>query len=424
MVHLIACVAVVLAAGAADYEVVGENLVVNPGFEEADADGAPVGWGGERDVYTRDTTTFHSGGASLKYVNGNADRYVLSSRGIALKPGKMYEVSCWVKTQGVEGDDSGATVCLEWYGANGKYLGGYYPPGFKGDTDWKQIVAMSPRVAEGATGISVSCYLRQGMKGTAWWDDLSVREVRERPLSVVVLHPNYRNELTEAGPAEARIRALLNLADYGLKPEEVELRWRAVFDASGEEIAAGTAVPTGDSFDIAIGKASFKEGIHQVSVSLFNKATNAALDEESFPLTRLMAQPQRACNIDEHNRLLVNGQPFFPLGMYWSSIDAEQLAIYADSAFNCLLPYGPPDQAQLDLAQGKNLKVIYNVKDTYVGATGCPPGIKTEADELEYIRKQVEAYRGHPALLAWYVNDELPLEFKRQLIAHNEFIRS
>ncbi|MBX7259280.1 MAG: hypothetical protein K1Y02_23160 [Candidatus Hydrogenedentes bacterium] len=425
MLPFVVSFALILSAAATpDFEVVGDNLAANPGFEDADANGAPTGWGAASDVYTRDTATFHSGGASLKYVNDNADRYLLCSRGIPLKPGKMYELSFWVKTQGVDGDDSGATVCLEWHGKNGKYLGGFYPDGRKGDTDWTQVTAISPRISEDATGISINCYLRKDMKGTAWWDDISVREVRERPLSVVMLYPNYRGELTDAGLADARFSAFFNLSDYGLLPKDVELRWRATCDASGEEAASGNANPTSNSLEISIPKASFKEGLHHVTASLYSKATGECLDEESLALTRLTGSSQRVCTIDEYNRLIVNGQPFFPLGMYWGGIDAEQLDIYADSPFNCLLPYAQPDQAQLDLAHAKNLKVIYTVKDTYFGATYCPSDIKSVDDEFPSIKAKVDAYKNHPAVLAWYINDELSLEYKDRLVAHNEYIRS
>ena len=49
--------------------------------------------------------------------------------------------------------------------------------------------------------------------------------------------------------------------------------------------------------------------------------------------------------------------------MYWSSINEDDLKIYADSKFNCLMPYGSPSAGQIDLAGRYGLKVIYSVKD-------------------------------------------------------------
>ena len=44
------------------------------------------------------------------------------------------------------------------------------------------------------------------------------------------------------------------------------------------------------------------------------------------------------------------------------------------------------------------------------------------ADEEPKIRERVRAYRDHPALLAWYLNDELPQSFMPQLNAHQRFV--
>ena len=59
------------------------------------------------------------------------------------------------------------------------------------------------------------------------------------------------------------------------------------------------------------------------------------------------------CRIDENRRLLVEGKPFFPLGMYFSSIDPKDIEEYAKSKFNCLMPYGSPTRQQMDLASAK-----------------------------------------------------------------------
>ncbi len=63
---------------------------------------------------------------------------------------------------------------------------------------------------------------------------------------------------------------------------------------------------------------------------------------------------------------------------------------------------------QMDLADQCGLKVIYSIKDWYFGLRYCPPDIRSVADEEPKIRERVRAFRDHPALLAWYLNDELP----------------
>ena len=89
-------------------------------------------------------------------------------------------------------------------------------------------------------------------------------------------------------------------------------------------------------------------------------------------LQRLPDDFHPRCQIDEHRRLLVDGKPFFPLGMYFSGVGEPDLKVYSASKFNCLMPYEPPSVKQMDLAQRYKLKVIYSVKDFYFGSAGSP----------------------------------------------------
>jgi hypothetical protein len=108
--------------------------------------------------------------------------------------------------------------------------------------------------------------------------------------------------------------------------------------------------------------------------------------------------------------------------MYFSGVNEEDLRLYADSGFNCLMPYGSPNREQMDLAHSLGLKIIYSVKDVYYGSTYCPQGIETEADERAYIEAKAAEFADHPALLAWYLNDELPQEYMPRLEAHQQWL--
>ena len=92
----------------------------------------------------------------------------------------------------------------------------------------------------------------------------------------------------------------------------------------------------------------------------------------------------------------------------------------ADSPFNCVLNYGlnhvPKGRmlAYLDRARQKGLKVIYCLNDVYPTATYINSweglaGNQPIADAV------VDAYKEHPAMLAWYLNDELPAELEPRL---------
>ncbi len=415
-----------VAANQAPYEAVGPNLVANPGFERADEGALPAGWSGDSAVYARDRSVAHKGRASLKFVNPDADHYVLCRAPAPLDTGHMYEVSVWTKSLGIEGSDTGATICVEWKDLQGEYMAGCYPTGIKGSRDWTKITALTPRLPEGATGFSVTCYLRKGMTGTAWWDDVSVRLVREDPLRTALLVPNYRREVTDAGPNQVRVRAALNLLDYAECLRDVEVRWRLTPADGGDAVVQGMVEPEGTAsaagYDLSVPVRDIEPGRYAIVVRLVSKLTGKMLAEEAEGLVRLAGAPVRRVTFDRHHRTLVDGEPFFPLGMYWAGVSEEELEVFADSAFNCLMPYGMPTATQMDLAHKHGLKIIYSVKGCYAGTRYSIEAIQSEADERPFIQDCVERFRNHPALLAWYINDELPLAMLPRLTAHRDWL--
>ena len=86
------------------------NLCPNPSFEQAGPDGFPVSWDGDRQVYSLDATVAHTGQHALKFVNNDPKRYVLCTAPIKFEAGRFYEMRGRVKTQGLKGEDSGATL--------------------------------------------------------------------------------------------------------------------------------------------------------------------------------------------------------------------------------------------------------------------------------------------------------------------------
>jgi hypothetical protein len=452
-----ACVLVMVAASGGLLRGEEQILIKNAGFEAAGQNSLPADWWGPTGVYQRDTAVFRSGGASLRFTNSDPKSYVLCSQSIRLEAGKMYEISAWVRTRGIKGEDSGATICVEWSDEQGKYLGGAYPQGRKGDTDWTFIKGLTSRVPENAKRFSLSCYVRQGMTGTAWWDDVSIQRARENPLSTVVMVPNYRGEITDAGPEHVKIRAELNLVDYDMQPKDVALAWSVVSDGErgqvpstqrppvtqgkpGDAARSGQAptkepVPfgievargirndvAGTQTDLLIPTRDLPMGSHRIEIMLTRKVGTQLLGSESRRIVRVPTRSDRTTYIDQHNRLIFQGKPFFPLGTYWGSISKDEIGIYADSPFNCLMPYGQPTMEQMDLAHKHGLKVIYTVKDIYHGTDGCPGGIKTDADERAHIKGKVEQFGKHPALLAWYLNDELGVEMMPRLVGHQHWL--
>jgi hypothetical protein len=264
------------------------------------------------------------------------------------------------------------------------------------------------------------------MTGTAWFDDVEVIRVYEPPLRSVLTSPIHRGRVTDAGPATIRAVARLDLRDCEAPPEELSVRGSLISGDAREtlaEVRHKLHVSEGrvDPVVLELPGAELTPGQYRLDIVLLNSDQNP-LHSTSHDLTRLPPDFRPTCTIDEHRRLLVGGKPFFPIGMYWSSINEEDLRLYGNSKFNCLMPYGSPNREQMELAQKYGLKVIYSVKDWYAGSRWSPSSIKTADDEESMVRNRVREFRDHPALLAWYLNDELPQTFLPQLKAHQRWV--
>ena len=392
------------------------NLVKNPGFEELDSAGKPLAWNEVKPVYRIKDGAGRNGSRGLAFENSDPAFYSFPSQKLSVTPGQQYTFSVWVKTIGLKGDENGATVCIQWSDKNGKFLGGSYPHGKKGDCDWYKIEGHAKVPAEAAF-VSISPYVRRGLTGRAWFDDLSVTHYVP-PMVGVLCSSGYRG--VSAGGI-VQYFAELHLAEAGSAPDKVAALF-FVKDKSGKPVFGSPAdFVEDDRAGIEIDTSKIPVGEYTVEFNLKRKG-GKELGTATCSLKRVSELPARKVYIDEHRRTIADGKPFFPLGMYWSSIKKDRLETYAKGPFNCLMPYGAPNKEKMDMAHNAGLKVIYSVKDIYSGTRWAPKGVKTLEDEVSYIKQKVEVFKNHPALLAWYINDELPLTMIDRLAARRDLM--
>ena len=396
----------------------GPNLAADSGFEARGEPGKPASWSAPAPVYSVVTDRPRGGASCLRFENRDAGRYVLCSQPLVLTPGKQYEFEAWVRTEGIAGADSGATVCMQWSTKEGAYIGGDYPAGVKGTRgEWTRVRAVTSPIPANAAVFDVTVYVRQGMTGVAWWDDVTVREYLP-PLVDGMTTDAYRGE-TAGGPVA--VRAGLRLVGHDLAPAQVAASL-LVRDAQGQTVATvrpARVLP--DAAEFTLDATPLRPGTYDLVASV--QANDGRIQgSASCRLGRVEQAVARRAVIDRQGRLILDGQPFFPLGTYWGGIDAAELDLYAQSAFNCIMPYGGGTREQLDRCQARGIKVIYSVKDYYAGIESCPPQIKTEADERPALEAKVKEVGDHPAIIAWYINDELPASMMPRLSAHRDWM--
>lgn len=111
--------------------------------------------------------------------------------------------------------------------------------------------------------------------------------------------------------------------------------------------------------------------------------------------------------------LLVDRAPFFPFGFYCGPVGdlPEREVVHG---FNLLGPYQhnlpeglPERKAYMDRCAQVGMKVQYSVNSLIGSGHNGSRGLdKSDEEKLQLLKSEVLAFRDHPALLSWYINDE------------------
>ena len=341
-----------------------------------------------------------NGTSALVYENADSKLpYAFPSQKVRLEPGQTYRFSAWIRTEGLgPANVHGATLGIEWSDANGRHLGGSYTGGLKGTTDWTRLEGVTTAIPEKAARFSFIPYCSPGCVGKAYFDDLEVVPY-ERPIVGHLLSSAYRNT-ADRGRIEFRVGLAIPQKH---SPEAL----RAEFSYEMPDGSCKTVPAQGFSRDMAAFSVDVAELKRGKSVVAFRLKTpdGSVLGAAKLSFNRVAKIPSRRVWIDEHRRTIVDGKPFFPLGMYTGN--AKRRAEYVKGPFNCVMPYQAPDAVGMDFYWTNGVRVIYSVKDVYAGAKHTPKSVTSEDAADSYVQAKVDAFKDHPGLLAWYVNDEL-----------------
>ena len=398
---------------------IAAEMLTNPHLEGADSSGKITGWSKPSRHYQYVTSGGFDGSGCLTYENADeTDYYALPSQIIPVGPGRKYLMTAWAKSGLTSGQ---VNACFEWVDSSDKYISGRYislgDVAQGTDGGWHQMTIVTPRMPDSAVRAHVTLYCSRGALGTARWDEVSVTRIIE-PAVPGFCTDAYRETAADSDPP-VTFRGVLNLADYDLTESEVraDLSWT---DAGGAprrievaDIAANVATAAVPVSDLATGPVTFR---------LYRRSDGSELGSRSLVFTRLASYPATGVRVDRRNRLVVDGKPFFPIGMYWSGVTADQLDEYVQGGpFNCLMAYNTPSKNALDLCAARGVRVAFSVKDIYpFKSNGAYP--TREAADAKVA--QLLAYaKDHPATLCYYVNDEVGLQEADELTHRYEQVR-
>ena len=312
-----------------------------------------------------------------------------------LKPGRKYRITAQVIADGLSVDRpkssaQGMTVLLSWYAENGRWLGECVAtPAAKGSTtEWQTASGVTPDIPDTAAYATVQPYVCGHGTGKGRIDNIVLERVEMKVVETVVSSA-YRNEATGG---TVRFGATINWSD---EFPEADQRPYFVYvgrdgrpsKIEGEKVACGAVV----ELDAGL----LAEGTNDVVCLV--RAGGRTIGSAKVPFARVRKLPSRRVRIDAKKRLIVDGKPFFPLGLYTGRMTPETVAAYARSPFNCVGPYGTYDKDMLDVYERHGLKVIYSL---------CYAP-EREASYFPMLRTKVKTVaKDHPAVIAWYICDE------------------
>jgi hypothetical protein len=385
--------------------VTGENLCPDPGFATWKCSSG----------YRLAPGEGMDGNTALSVERTDPKSYVLMGQSIkGLKKNMIYNFGVWVKSEKVSSADAaqGATICIE-YSNKGKFLCGDYPIGIDGTRDWTLISGKTTTPAE-FDSASITLYLRRGVTGKAWFCYPYIKE--DVPEWRASLLSPVMNQAIRGGQQEL----IFNSYTYGINDvltDNLKVKTESVCDGKTESIS--TVPVKNNRFAV---NTSLNPGAYPLKLTLMNGEKEIAATEIPIQvLAPTVKEPSNTVRIDDKGRTWVNGKKFLPVGMFtnhhndvfkkwnhcWRKSDIENMK---NSPFNCIMPYDAAvckfegtrlagiDAVRevMDELDRIGLKVIFSLKDF----------AKATDSSMAITRKTVETYRNHPALIAWYVNDE------------------
>ena len=357
------------------------NLLTNPHIIRAPAPWHTWARKGQPE-FACDTTTGHGDKTSLRIaaLEKGVDGSWL--QGLTCEGGVPYTFAFWFRTDPPEGKVS---FLAELNTAAGAYAGQHRREFQAEGAEWTRAAGelVTPPMAT-TVQFEVWVNLDDVGQGRAWFDDLELR-VSLRPLVDLSLDAPLHHVLA---PEDESVRFHMTQTN----PRAPETEFAAEL-RDGDRLIAKRSGRFRDRVEADFPTTGLaKEGVYELSV------TARAGGSEVFRSEEVLVRRKRppSVRIGPHRELLVDGRPFFPLGVYWAR--KEDLKDVAANGFNCVHAWLRPNadgKAFLGEAGKQDLRVVLEMSDTLRGRT-----------DLDLARERVEFVRSDPALLCYYPVDE------------------
>lgn len=276
-------------------------------------------------------------------------------------------------------------------------------------------------VPKGVKQVTIALELRQFYEGTIWFDDVQVHSagvassiLLRQPCQSTFTDKDGRFSLTYSGP-----------------PKHDGVFAAVELEQNGKAVASKVIPVSGDRIEGDFGP-GLEPGLAKLNVWVSSVKTGRRYIAHSFQVQvrKAGSVPPNAVMTDEHGRMIVDGKPFMPIGMYITVSKEARWDAYrtmSKAGFNVVMDYGCfylfDPGSPMPLTDLPNLESILRALDVLQQETGlriifnlqyvCQPPqrvqrfagrVKTPEEILNII---VPSLSRHPALFGWKMNDEM-----------------
>ncbi len=169
----------------------------------------------------------------------------------------------------------------------------------------------------------------------------------------------------------------------------------ALLHASSRSAPKPSRRASGPVVNIQVPAANLRTGRWRLVVTVAGLGPTRTIE---LPVTVYPPGRPHEVVIDEHNRLLIDGKPFFPRGFYGAPDNLDLLKPISRAGYNAVLTYNRDPQwckRWLDLCQQAGLWGIVHIPRTFIDKFDEPA-----------LRQAIRVVKNHPALLGYYLIDE------------------
>lgn len=381
-----------------------ENLARNPGFEEGATD-----WEFEGENVQVVQGEGRRGSACVKITLTEPGSFAIKRAGEPVKAGRRFRHGFWYRIENTSPECKVLYHLEDWEA--GQYCGGIaagwhtLPPDQEGwiYAEEEEKISLNPH----ADYISIICTEPRKFTGTIWIDDIILEPIQDK-WDFSIVYPTHK----WLSPTGGLAKFVSRFEDIPLADQRLDM----IVMKDGATLWSKSGIaPEGTTFGLKM--PALPEDTYTLYVILRNATTDEIIGLHEMEVVA-HALPENATHFDEKGNILVNGEKFLPVGGYDGILSKDVVDFLTDTGFNCVISYCTiwhADSTGTDFIKGfrealdychekglmviPTLKMFYPTRDNvteYCGVSGLENLVKT----------WVDAFKDHPAILAWYLADE------------------